>query len=314
MPNNTRSIRMKENLKYILIALAFICSGMSFAQQYPQYTQYMYNTMSINPGYTGSRGHMSLIGLYRTQWVGLEGAPETQTFGFDTPVGKNVGLGLNIVNDALGPTNELYIDANFSYTIHLNNDDELLSFGLKAGGRFFDADFSKGIYQNPDVAFQGDINKFYPTIGAGVYYHTSKSYLGLSVPNFFAEDHYDDVEEEIGVERVHFYFIGGRIFDLSYNVKFKPAFMVKYVPAAPVIADFSANFLFYDRLSLGAAYRWGDSFSGLLGIQITEGIGLGYAYDMTTTNLKNYSSGTHEIFIRFEFKSDKEKLKSPRFF
>ncbi|QLE02334.1 type IX secretion system membrane protein PorP/SprF [Galbibacter sp. BG1] len=305
---------MKVNWKYIVIVVAFLCGSISFAQQYPQYTQYMYNTMSINPGYTGSRGHLSLVGLYRTQWVGLDGAPETQTFGIDTPVGKNVGLGLNVVHDALGPTNETYLDGNFSYTVRLDGEDQLLSFGLKAGGRFFDADFSKGIYKDPDVSFQGDINKFYPTIGAGVYYHTNKGYLGVSVPNFFAEDHYDDVEEEIGVERVHFYFIGGKVFDLSYDVKFKPAFIVKYVPAAPVIADLSANFMFYDRFTLGAAYRWGDSFSALVGLQITDGIGLGYAYDATTTNLKNYSSGTHEIYVRFEFKSNKQKLKSPRFF
>ncbi|MCM5663566.1 PorP/SprF family type IX secretion system membrane protein [Galbibacter mesophilus] len=305
---------MKVNCKYIVFVVALLGSTFLYAQQYPQYTQYMYNTMSINPGYTGSRGHMSIVGLYRTQWVGLDGAPETQTLGIDTPVGKNVGLGLNVVHDALGPTNETYLDGNFSYTVRLDGKDELLSFGLKAGGRFFDADFSKGIFKDPDVAFQGDINKFYPTIGAGVYYHNSKGYLGVSVPNFFAEDHYDDVEEEIGVERVHFYFIGGKVFDLSYNVKFKPAFIVKYVPAAPVITDLSANFMFYDRFTLGAAYRWGDSFSGLIGLQITDGIGLGYAYDATTTNLRNYSSGTHEIYVRFEFKSNKEKLKSPRFF
>ncbi|WP_335964246.1 type IX secretion system membrane protein PorP/SprF [Galbibacter sp. PAP.153] len=305
---------MRNTYRNIIIVVAFICSTVSFAQQYPQYTQYMYNTMSLNPGYTGSRGHLSMVGLYRTQWVGLDGAPETQTFGIDSPVGKNVGLGLNIVNDALGPTNELYIDANFSYTIRLDENDKLLSFGLKGGGRFFDADFSKGNYQDPDVSFQGDINRFYPTIGAGVYYHTQKAYIGLSVPNFFAEDHYDNVEEKIGTERMHFYFIGGRVFDLSYNVKFKPAFMVKFVPAAPVIADFSANFMFYDRLTLGAAYRWGDSFSALFGIQITDGLSLGYAYDATTTNLKNYSSGTHEIFLRFEFISNKKKLRSPRFF
>lgn len=306
---------MKSYLKYILI---IICAGFgssAFGQQDPQFTQYMYNTLSVNPAYAGSRGNLSILGMYRTQWVGLNGAPTTQVLAIDGPVGNNVGLGIIITNDQLGPSNETFFDANFSYTIELDKDNKRLSFGLKGGGRLFNVDFSKGLFEDPDIAFQNNIeNKFFPTIGAGVYYHTDNGYFGFAIPNFFSEEHYDGSVQQIATERLHYYLIGGRVFKLNQDVLFKPAFFVKWVPGSPIIADLSANFLIKEVLTLGAAYRWDDSFSGLLGVDISPKLHIGYAYDLTTTNLKNYNNGTHEIFIRFELRSLTRKLKSPRFY
>jgi len=285
------------------------------AQQDPQFTQYMYNTLSVNPGYTGSRGHLAFVALHRSQWVGINGAPTTQTFSLDTPVGKNVGLGLNFTNDELGPSNEIFFDANFSYTLRLNDFDKKLSFGLKGGGRRLNVDFSKGTFNDPDAVFQNNIeNKFFPSIGAGVYYHTDKSYLGFSVPNFLSQEHYDGEIEGIATERLHYFLIGGKVFDLSNDLRFKPAFFVKWVPGAPIIADITANMLIKETLTLGAAYRWDDSVSGLIGLRLTESVHFGYSYDFTTTELSNYNNGTHELFFRFEFISNERKLKSPRFF
>ncbi|WP_298505667.1 type IX secretion system membrane protein PorP/SprF [uncultured Maribacter sp.] len=306
---------MKNYLKYIIIAIIILSGYSGFSQQDPQFTQYMYNTMGVNPAYTGSRGHLSILGMYRSQWVGVNGSPETQVLAIDTPVGNNVGLGLVIVNDKLGPANETFLDGNFSYTLRLNRENRKLSFGLKAGGRLFNVDFTKGSYENPDTAFQTNINnKFLPTIGAGVYYHTGKSYLGLAVPNFFAEEHYDSEELQIATERLHYFIIGGTVFDITPDVKLKPAFFFKWVPGAPVIADVSANAMIKEKFTLGLAYRWDDSFSALLGLQISPNLSLGYAYDFTTTDLKNYNYGTHEVFLRYEFKSLQRKLKSPRFY
>ncbi len=306
---------MKRYLKYILI---IVCTGLGsglYGQQDPQFTQYMYNTLSVNPAYAGSRGHLSILGMYRTQWVGLNGAPTSQVLAIDGSVGKNVGLGLIVSRDELGPSDETFFDLNFSYTIKLDENDKRLSFGLKGGGRLFNVDFSKGLFEDPDIAFQNNIeNKFFPTVGAGVYYHTGKGYLGFAVPNFFSEEHYDGSVQKIATERLHYYLIGGKILRLNPDVLFKPAFFVKWVPGAPIIADVSANFLIKDVLTLGAAYRWDDSFSGLLGIDISEKIHIGYAYDLTTTDLKNYNNGTHEIFLRFELRSLKKRLKSPRFY
>ena len=198
----------------------------------------------------------------------------------------------------------------------MDRDNQRLSFGLKGGGRLFNVDFSRGLFDDQtDVAFLNNIeNRFFPTIGAGVYYHTDRGYLGFAVPNFFSEEHYDGASQQIATERLHYFLIGGRVFDLNQDVLFKPAFFVKWVPGAPIIADLSANFLIKETLTLGVAYRWDDSFSGLLGVDISPQFHVGYAYDLTTTDLRNYNNGTHEIFVRFELRSFAKRLKSPRFY
>ncbi|MEM8764541.1 MAG: type IX secretion system membrane protein PorP/SprF [Bacteroidota bacterium] len=306
---------MKGQINLVFLTIALLMGIVVQGQQDPQYTQYMYNTLNVNPAYAGSRGHLSALVMHRSQWVGINGAPTTQVLAVDGPVGKNVGLGLVLTNDALGPANEFFIDGNFSYTLRLNDTDKRLSFGLKAGGRLFNVDFTEGSTQNPDIAFQNNIeNKFFPTIGAGVYYHNSKGYLGLAVPNFFSEEHYNGQEQVIATERLHYFLIGGKIFNMTPDVQFKPAFFVKWVPGAPIIADISANAMIRETLTFGVAYRWDDSFSGLFGLQISPDLSVGYAYDLTTTDLTDYTSGTHEIFLRYEFKTVEKRLKSPRFY
>ena len=306
----------KMKLK-IQIVIGIIFCFLSFegnAQQDPQYTQYMYNTMSVNPAYTGSRGHLTLTGLHRTQWVGLDGAPTTQTLTIESPVGKNVGLGLSFVNDRLGPSDEFYFDANFSYTLKLNNDRKL-SFGLKGGGRMLNIDWSRGSFQSQEDVFQNNItNRFLPTIGAGVYLHSDNSYIGLSVPNFLTNEHYDEVQNSVAAERLHFHLIGGKVFDISNTTKFMPAVLGKFVVGAPVIVDLSANFMFDESLRLGLAYRWDDSVSGLIGLQVSPKLFISYSYEYTTTPLQDFNSGSHDIMLRFELRSKERKLKSPRFF
>ena len=301
--------------KYLLALVLLCLSFVSYSQQDPQFTQYMYNTLSVNPAYAGSRGHLTSLLMHRSQWVGINGAPTTQVLAMDSPVKDNIGVGLVMANDALGPSSEFFVDGNVSYTVRLDSMNRRLSFGLKLGGRLFNVDFSKGLIENPDVAFQNNIsNQFFPTIGAGLYYHTGKAYIGFAVPNFFAQDHYDGAEQEIAAERLHYYLIGGKIWDVTPDVKFKPAFFVKWVPGAPLIADISANAMLKETFTFGVSYRWDDSFSALLGLQISPELSAGYAYDLTTTNLGTYTSGTHEIFLRYEFKTVEKKLKSPRFY
>ena len=305
----------KSSLIKGLIVLVFILlSTISFAQQDPQYTQYMYNTLSVNPAYAGQRETLSVVGLNRSQWVGIDGAPLTQSLGIHSPLrNERVGLGLNIVRDALGPATETFVDANFSYTIPLNANDLKLSFGVKGGLHILDTDWSKGIFQNPDVAFNQNLNLTSPMVGAGVYMHTRKWYLGFAIPNFLETDHYDDFEESVATERMHFYLIGGYVFNLNESTELKPAFLVKGVSGAPMIADVSANFWFQKKLTAGIAYRWDDSVSVLAGFQVTPGMFVGYGYDLTTTGLNNYNGGTHELTLRFEVKRV-GRILSPRFF
>ncbi|WP_163411386.1 PorP/SprF family type IX secretion system membrane protein [Flavobacterium ajazii] len=302
-------------MKKIFLVLLF-CSVAGYAQQDAQFTQYMYNTININPAYAGSRGSLSVFGLYRTQWVGLDGAPETSSFSVNTPLGNNVGLGVSLVNDKIGPTNENNISADFSYSIPTSATTRL-SFGIKGSANLFNLDPSKLKPENQgDSQFQNFKNKFSPNIGAGIYWHTDKAYIGLSVPNFIQTNRYDDNEVAIFKDQINYYLIAGYVFDLDHyeTIKFKPALLTKMVEGSPLQVDASANFMFNDKFVIGVAYRWSASVSALAGFQITDSLYLGYAYDRETTKLVNYNSGSHEIFLRFEFLNKYGRITSPRFF
>jgi type IX secretion system PorP/SprF family membrane protein len=300
--------------KILIFALMLTCYT-GFAQQDAQYTQYMYNTININPAYAGSRGVMSVFLLHRTQWVGLDGAPTTNAFSINTPINNsNLGVGFSVVSDKIGPTKDNTISADVSYSIQ-TSETAKLSFGIKASGNIFNLDVDR---LNPEDAgdpnLQNFDNEFSPNFGAGVYLHSDKYYFGLSVPNFLQDSKYNDNDVAVFQERMNFYAIGGYVFDVSPTVKFKPAFLTKLVTGSPLQVDASANFLFFDKLMLGAAYRWDAAFSALAGFQITDGLFIGYSYDRETTELKNYNSGSHEVFLRFELFNKVSKLVSPRFF
>ena len=307
---------MKKCSIYIVIFPLVLLSLSGYGQQDPQYTQYQYNPMTINAGYTGSRGHLTILSLYRSQWVGLEGAPKTMTFGVDSPIGLFDGAGLSIIQDEWGPASETYIDANYAHHLVLNRKGDRLSLGLKAGVRFFSIDFSKGLRRDDDdVVFNENLKgKLLPTVGAGFFYFTGKAYLGLSVPNLFPSEHYDREIEQTSAERMHLSLIGGYVFDLNTDLKFKPSLLVTQVNGAPISVDISTNFLLYETLNLGVNYRYDDSVAGILGFQLSPQFNLGYAYDYTTGELTNYNSGSHEIFLRYQWVSRDKKLKSPRFF
>ncbi len=309
-----------KNKILILIAVisSFYVTELS-AQQDAQYTQYMYNTLSINPAYAGSRDGLSALLLYRTQWVGLDGAPDTGTFNIHSPFGdeQNVGLGLSVVNDRIGPTQETYFDVSFSYSIN-TSDDGRLSFGLNGGGSLLDIKYSElSTYNNGDVLLQSDIdNKFSPQIGAGIYYRNSdKWYLGLSVPNILETKYFDDASLSQASERMHFYLMGGYVFDINQDLKLKPAFLVKQVSGSPLQADVTANALYKDKFTFGLAYRWDAAVSGLLGYQVSESLMLGFGYDREVTDLgqTKFDAGSFEVFLRFEPR-DLTKILSPRFF
>ncbi|GGW45131.1 membrane protein [Arenibacter certesii] len=292
------------------------------AQQDAQYTQYMYNTVSVNPAYTGSRGHLSIAALHRSQWVGLDGAPTTQTLNIHSPIGyRGVGLGFSVVNDKIGPTSETYFDADFSYTVHTSREGRL-SFGLKASAHLLNIRFSElnQDYTNsngPDPTLQHDIdNKFSPNIGAGVYYRTNKFYAGLSVPRFLETTHFDGAVLSTAQERMNFYLITGYVFDMNAYVKFKPTLLTKMVMGAPLQVDVSANFMLNEKFILGAGYRWDAAVSAMAGFQVSSELLIGIAYDRETTELGQaiFNDGSFEIILRYDFISRINNLKSPRFF
>lgn len=302
---------MKTKIIFFALMLTSIVSN---GQQDAQYTQYMYNTININPAYAGSRDVLSVFGLHRTQWVGLDGAPVTNAFSINTPIeNSRLGVGLTFVNDRLGPTNENTISGDVSYSIPTSEDFQL-SFGIKGTANFFNLDVNKLLARNPtDLSYQ-NVSNFSPNVGAGLYYHSNKTYVGVSVPSLFQTVRYTDNSVSVNKERMNLYVIAGHVFDLSSEIKLKPAFLVKAVQGAPLQADLSANFMFVDKFVLGAAYRWSAAASIMAGFQANESLYIGYGYDLETTRLKNYNSGSHEIFLRYEFFNREKRIVSPRFF
>lgn len=297
----------------VTIFTLFTCSW-CFAQQDSQYTQYMYNTTLINPAYAGSREVTSVFLLHRNQWVGLDGAPVTNNFSINTPIGdSNFGIGLNFVNDKIGPVSENEISIDVAYFIRISENYKL-AVGLKGTANLFNLDVNKlRIYDPSDPQFQNVKTEFSPNIGAGTYLFSDKTYFGLSVPSFFESYRYNDNNIEISKQKLHLYFIAGHVFKISENIDFKPAILCKIVQGAPIQADVTGNFLFFDKLTLGLAYRWDASVSGLAGFQISDSWFIGYGYDIETTKLANYNSGSHEVFLRYEF-SNKVRVSAPRFF
>ncbi len=305
-----------KTAKIILALLALASFTSATAQQDPQYTNYMYNTININPAYAGSRGALSIFGLHRSQWVGLEGAPTTNSFSVNTPIADSkVGLGVSFVNDALGVMDENTISVDFSYTLDLNNRSSKLSFGLKGSANLLNVAYSDLNKHNPnDPQILNDVqNQFTPNIGAGIYWHTEKSYVGFSVPSFLESTRYNNIQSTMQ-QKMHYYLMGGHVFELNPMLKFKPAFLLKAVEGAPLQADVTGNFLIHDKFTVGAAYRWDAAWSALVGFQINKGMFIGYSYDSDIKALKRYNNGSHEIFMRFELFNKYRRVNSPRFF
>lgn len=314
--------------KYYIKAVGILLLGLSsfslLGQQDAQYTQYMYNTISVNPAYAGSRDVLSIVGLHRNQWVGIDGAPRTSTLALHTPLGasRKVGLGASVINDAIGPVDETYMSVDFSYSIP-TSETAKLSFGLKGTAQLVNVDFnqlSRFNQNDPEYAREID-NRFNPNVGVGLYYHSKKSYVGLSVPNLLETEHFNrsnaannQVSNVQAQEKVNYYLIAGHVFNLTETLKLKPALLTKLVFGAPLQVDVSANLLIHDKLTLGAAYRWDAAFSALAGFQISDSLMLGFAYDRETTDLQQFNDGSYELLLRFELFQKYSRVITPRFF
>lgn len=299
-----------------------LVSSIGYAQQDAQFTQYMYNTMAINPAYAGLRDRLSVFALHRTQWVGLEGAPVTNNVSIHSPIGydNKMGLGLSIINDKIGPSDESDIGVNFSYNVN-TSDRYKLSFGIKGSVNLLNIDFNKLTYlTRSDANFENNVdNKLSPNIGVGLYLYSDNTYVGLSVPNFLETNHFDKYANNgsvsyIAKERLHYYFTAGHVLDLSEAVKFKPAFIAKMTQGAPLQVDLSGNFLINEKFVIGGAYRWSAAVSAMVGFQVSDSWFMGYGYDLETTRLAHFNSGSHEVFLRYELFNRYDRIISPRFF
>lgn len=304
--------------KIPLLTLLFLLSmSQTKAQQSPHYTQYMYNMNVINPAYAGSKEHLSFGLLYRKQWVNLDGAPTTFSFSGSAPVGKNVGLGLSMVSDEIGPVKEQNVYGDFSYTLNLGGEHRL-AFGLKAGATFQRIGLNSQIYGTlPDVndgAFAQDTNNAYLNIGSGVFYYTDHYYLAFSVPSMLKSTHLDYNGVKYGSEVQHYFVTGGYVFELSPMLKFKPFAMLKSAIGSASSLDVSTNFLYDQKFEIGATYRLQDSFGAMVNYAITPSLRVGYAYDHVLSDLKIVAQSSHEIILLFDVNFPKKVSRSPRYF
>ncbi len=303
----------------LLLALPALLPNKASAQQDPQFTQYMFNLLALNPAYAGSADRVSLKALSRHQWVGFEGAPSTQTLTVHSPfLLQSLGLGGTIMRDEHGPVTQYGIILDVSYRIFLANNQKL-AFGIKGGLNLFQGRFSQlHPHDANDQMFQQDVStKTDPQFGFGVMWYSDRFYLGLSSPKMLRTDFFNvdslRLVSQPG-QRAHYYLTGGYVFDLGLYTKFKPTFMVKEVEGAPLSFDLSANFLLYDKLWLGAMYRYTDAVGALVQYNITDGLSVGYAYDYPLSVLHNYSGGSHEFMLGLEFGKPLKGIRSPRYF
>jgi type IX secretion system PorP/SprF family membrane protein len=288
------------------------------AQQDPNFTQYMYNTLSINPAYAGSRDVFSAVALHRSQWLGFNGAPTSQTFSAHTPISDDkMGLGFNIVNDQIGITQETDINAVYSYALEMSRYTKL-SFGINAGVNLMNIDFTDlNIFDPTDPEFNNNIeNKISPQLGLGAFLYNDKYFVGLSVPSLLRNDRFSDnsISDATVRDRLHYYLTAGVVFDLTPSLKFKPSVLFRHVSGSPLLAELSSNFLINDKFTLGVAYRLNSAFSGIVGFQASDSILLGIAYDRDISTFSSYNDGSLEFFGRFELFKKYKRMYTPRFF
>lgn len=310
---------LMKSRNIFLFAIALLMGIVANAQQDPHYTQYMYNMNVINPAYAGSTGTLNLNLLARKQWVDIDGAPKTITFNANAPVGRRVGMGFAVTADEIGPAKEQNIYMDFSYTIDVSEKGSL-AFGLKGGLTLLDVNLIDitlpQTSTSDDDLFSENIHDAFPNFGAGAFYYTEKFYIGLSVPNILKSEHLDkDNVYTKAAEEMHFYLATGYVFDLSDNLKFKPHIMVKGVNGGRLSLDLNANFLFNERLEIGAGYRYQDAVTGLINFGVTRSFRIGYAYDYTISDYSFGNTGSsHEIILLYDISFTKKDIKSPRFF
>lgn len=307
-------------MKRIILILVVLIVGIEFsnAQQLPQFTQYMYNTIAVNPAYAGSRDALSIVALNRNQWAGFDGGPETQTLSIHSPLrNEKLGLGLSLINDKAGFENFTYAYVDFSYTIQASDNVEV-SFGLKGGMTYYK--LAEELYNytevNQDSYFDERLNRWNSNFGAGILVHSDKWYVGLSIPKIINHD-MNNSTDYAALETVHYYALGGYVFDLSKSLKLKPSFMVKYTKGAPISNDFTANLLYNEKVWLGGSYRINGkqrAVGAIVDFQVSDQFRVGYTYEIPTGEIRPYTSGSHEILLMYEFRFLKAKQKSPRYF
>ncbi len=318
-------------MKKLIFTTLLFCglSTLLLGQQEQHYTQFMYNKLALNPGYAGSHDAACFTGIYRSQWIGLEGAPETQILSFDMPLlNKRVGVGMNIVRNTIGISEKWTIDGIYTYRVRLGRGT--LGLGVQASVRYFGMDFTDSrLRATQAISSDGGIpvgaqNKYVPNFGAGLYYSTEKYYIGLSAPRFLQNNiDFNNLSGVLGREVPHLYLMTGILWQINQTTKLQPQLLLKYVDNTPFDIDVNVNAIFMDRYTVGVTYRaggssevgFGESIDFLVAAQLNKQFLLGFSYDITLSEIKDYNSGSIEAVVRYCLDAaEGEEIINPRFF
>lgn len=304
---------MKAIRKKLIITFGIFISFQISAQQDPQFTQYFDNALFVNPAYAGSTGMLSVTSIHREQWVGFEGRPSSTTLGIHSPlVYESVGVGLTAVRDVIGPVSQTMFYGDFSYSLKLAKKAKL-SFGLKAGLNIINAETSSlNTTQQGDVNLMNNLrNRVNPNFGFGVYYHSTRFFAGISTPRLI-EQSMDGTETN--KEKRHYFAILGAIIPVSIDWKIRPTSQLKATLGAPISIDLSLAGIFKDKIWLGSMYRLNAAFGVFTQFQVSPQFRIGFASDFSTTKIRKYNYGTFEVLLSYDFRFNKQGVRSPRYF
>lgn len=310
-------LKRKQINSWLILGLITL---ISYGQQDAQFSHYMYNPTNVNPAFTGYRDVLNVTAIHRSQWLNVDGSPTTQTLSVHSPLSNpELGLGFNVTNDKIGPSNEIYANIDFSYTLLLR-DYKKLSFGIKGGAHILNVNYDDLNILNPSDNNLGENikDKFFPQIGVGLLFQTPEFYLGAGVPDVLEIKHLSHAEntsEFLAKEKMNFYFNTGYFMEINDNLKMQPSAQVKVVQGTPLQVDLSSLFLINDKFTLGASYRVSAAFSGLAAFNVTDQLLLGVSYDYDVNGISDFSDGSYEFILRFELsKKHNSKILNPRFF
>ena len=295
---------MKFIFKIKLLVLFTLLSMSSKAQQDPNYTFYGYNMNIYNPAFAGSSEAAEFSLGMRSQWAGIEGAPESQSAIFGMPLGKKVGLGATILNDKTFIEQQTWVSIDVSYNVQLD-EEHMLYFGIKGSANSYDANtqglVTYGVGQDGSLI---DYNsRFTPNVGAGAYLKHDRYFVSISAPKLLTPSRLQEENGEayLGEDQIHAYLSGGYTFILGKTIDLKTLGMFRYVNASPISAELTGILDFGQRIGLGGSYRYDESLSGLFLFNISSGFRLGYAYETSIqSSINGLENNTHELFMRFE--------------
>lgn len=326
---NSKPATKKNTMKNIFYTIIFLFASLTAsAQQETNYTFFMYNQQAYNPAYVGSRGFGSFMALYRDQWTGFEGAPKSQLLSYQSPIfNERVGIGVTVSHFEMGITNNWMANMAYSYQLQIS-DDWGMRLGLQGvfryqGINFGDEKVVLSVLDDPSINTGDETRNYDANVGLGLYLtYKELFYLGASVPNIYPNDisiNPSNTIDNPAQYSPHFYVnVGGR-FPFNDKVSFSPNLLVKYVQDAPINFDINANFIFYERFVAGFSGRYGtsgtfDSVDLLMMYQLSSNLGLGLGYDFTMSEIKDHSSGSYEIMLRYDLGREKGDLENPRYF